>query len=50
MNQFNGYCTSLITYKDGKIEDEDYETLGKVHSSITTIKTELNSIMDKIMK
>ena len=50
MNQFNGYCTSLITYKDGKIENEDYETLGKVYSSIETIKKELNAIMDKVMK
>lgn len=50
MNQFNGYCTSLITYKDGKIESEDYETLGKVYNSIETIKKELNAIMDKIMK
>lgn len=50
MNQFNGYCTSLITYKDGKIENEDYETLGKVYSSIENIKKELNAIMDKVMK
>lgn len=50
MNQFNGYCTSLITYKDGKIEDEDYETLGKIYNSIETIKKELNAIMEKIMK
>lgn len=50
MNQFNGYCTSLITYKDGKIENEDYETLGNVYNSISNIKTELNKIMEKIMK
>ena len=50
MNQFNGYCTSLITYKDGKIENEDYETLGKIYSSIEIIKKELNAIMDKVMK
>ena len=50
MNQFNGYCTSLITYKDGKIENEDYETLGNAYNSISNIKTELNKIMEKIMK
>jgi len=50
MNQFNGYCTSLITYKDGKIENEDYETLGNIYNSISNIKTELNKIMEKIMK
>lgn len=50
MNQFNGYCTSLITYKDGKIENEDYETLGNAYNSISSIKTELNKIMEKIMK
>jgi len=50
MNQFNGYCTSLITYKDGKIENEDYETLGNVYNSISNIKIELNKIMEKIMK
>ena len=49
MNQFNGYCTSLITYKDGKIENEDYETLGNAYSSIANIKKELNKIMEKIM-
>lgn len=49
MNQFNGYCTSLISYKDGKIENSDYETLGKIYNSIATIKSELNSIMEKIM-
>jgi len=49
MNQLNGYCTSLITYKEGKIEDSDYETLSKAHASIEQIKTELNNIMDKIM-
>ena len=50
MNQFNGYCTSLITYKDGKIENEDYEVLGNAYNSISSIKTELNKIMEKIMK
>lgn len=49
MNQLNGYCTSLISYNDGKISDSDYETLAKAHSSIDTIKNELNAIMDKIM-
>jgi hypothetical protein len=49
MNQLNGYCTSLITYKDGTIENEDYETLSTVHTSLESIKTELNSIMEKIM-
>ena len=50
MNQFNGYCTSLITYKDGKIENEDYEVLGNAYNSIANIKNELNKIMEKIMK
>lgn len=49
MNQFNGYCTTLITYKDGKIEGQDFDTMQKVHSSILTIKEELNTIMEKIM-
>lgn len=49
MNQFNGYCTSLISYKDGKIENSDYETLGRVYNSIASIKAELNAIMEKIM-
>lgn len=49
MNQFNGYCTTLISYKDGKIEGQDFETLGKVYNSIATIKEELNTIMEKIM-
>ncbi len=49
MNQLNGYCTTLITYKDGRIEGQDLQTIENVHSSITTIKEELNSIMEKIM-
>lgn len=49
MNQLNGYCTSLITYKEGKIEKEDYNTLSNVYSSIATIKQELNSVMEKLM-
>lgn len=49
MNKVNGYCTSLITYKDGKIEGEDYNALSEIHKSIETIKTELNTIMEKIM-
>ncbi len=50
MNQLNGYCTSLVTYKDGAIEGEDFETLSQVHLSLTSIKDELNSIMEKIMQ
>ncbi len=49
MNQFNGYCTTLISYKDGKIDTKDFETIGQIHSSIATIKEELNAIMEKIM-
>lgn len=49
MNQLNGYCSSLISYKDGKISESDYEVLSKAHSSIDNIKKELNTIMDKIM-
>ncbi len=49
MNKLNGYCTSLITYKQGKIEDEDYVALSQVMKSIASIKEELNSVMDKIM-
>ena len=49
MNKLNGYCTSLITYNDGKIEEEDYSTLIQVHNSINSIKNELNIIMEKIM-
>lgn len=49
MNKVNGYCSSLITYKDGKIEGEDYATLSQIHKSIESVKTELNNIMDKIM-
>ncbi len=49
MNQFNGYCTSLISYKDGKIENNDFDVLSKAYDSIATIKTELNTIMEKIM-
>jgi len=50
MNQLNGYCTSLISYKDGTIEGEDYETLSQVHTSLASIKDELNSIMEKVMQ
>lgn len=50
MNQLNGYCTSLVTYKDGVIEGEDFETLSQVHLSLTSIKEELNAIMEKIMQ
>ena len=49
MNKLNGYCSSLITYKDGKIDDEDYITLSQIMKSIASIKQELNSVMDKIM-
>lgn len=49
MNQLNGYCTSLISYKDGKLESGDYESLNKVYNSIATIKKELNTVMEKIM-
>lgn len=50
MNQLNGYCTSLITYKDGTLSESDYDTLSKAYQSVDTIKKELNSIMDKIMQ
>ena len=50
MNQLNGYCTSLISYKYGVIEGEDFETLSQVHLSLSSIKDELNSIMEKIMQ
>ncbi len=49
MNKLNGYCTSLITYKQGQIEDEDYVTLSQIMKSIASIKQELNNVMDKIM-
>lgn len=49
MNELNGYCTSLITYKEGKLEENDVNTLNKVHRSLVKIKAELNEIMDKIM-
>ena len=49
MNQLNGYCTSLISYKDGKIEKEDYNIISNVYSSIASIKKELNDVMEKIM-
>lgn len=49
MNQFNGYCTTLISYNNGTIENKDYETLSKAYESIATIKEELNEIMWKIM-
>ncbi len=49
MNKLNGYCSSLITYKQGKIEDEDYVALSQVMKSIASIKQELNSVMEKIM-
>ena len=49
MNQLNGYCTSLISYKEGKIEKEDYNIISNVYSSIATIKNELNNVMEKIM-
>lgn len=50
MNQLNGYCSSLITYNNGKIDGEDYVTLSEVHNSINEIKTELNTIMDRLMQ
>ncbi len=50
MNQLNGYCTSLISYKDGVVEGKDFETLSKVHASLTSIKDELNTIMEKVMQ
>lgn len=49
MNQLNGYCSTLISYKDSKIEGKDFETLQKVHTSLVTIKEELNTIIEKIM-
>lgn len=49
MNKLNGYCTSLITYKQGQISDDDYITLSQIMKSIATIKQELNVVMDKIM-
>lgn len=49
MNQLNGYCTSLISYKDGSLGTKDFETINSVHASITTIKDELNKVMEKIM-
>lgn len=49
MNQLNGYCTSLISYKEGKIEKDDYNVISNVYSSIATIKKELNNVMEKIM-
>lgn len=50
MNQLNGYCTSLISYKDGSLESEDYKTLSQVHLSLSGIKDELNEIMERIMQ
>ena len=50
MNQLNGYCSSLITYKDGKIENEDYDSLQGIHESIIAIKKELNNVIEKIME
>lgn len=50
MNKLNGYCSSLITYKDGEIDDEDYAVLWKIHASIEEIKEELNDFMDKVMR
>ena len=49
MNQLNGYCTSLISYKEGKLETKDLENINKIHASITTIKEELNNVMEKVM-
>jgi len=49
MNQLNGYCTSLIKYNDGKLRDKDYESLNKIYDSVSMLKKELNSVMDKIM-
>lgn len=49
MNQLNGYCTSLISYKDGKIESADLEIINNIHNSINTIKDELNKVMEKVM-
>jgi len=49
MNQLNGYCTSLISYKSGKLENSDYESLNKVYNSIANIKKELNAVMEKVM-
>ena len=49
MNQLNGYCTSLISYKDGKLETTDLENINNIHASITTIKEELNKVMEKVM-
>lgn len=49
MNQLNGYCTSLISYRDGKLENADFDSLNKVYNSIAAVKKELNAVMDKIM-
>ena len=50
MNKLNGYCTSLITYKDGNLDNSDYSTLSDVYNAINAIKEELNSVMDRIMQ
>ena len=50
MNKLNGYCTSLITYKDGSLDSSDYATLNAVYNAINSIKQELNSVMDRVMQ
>ena len=49
INHMNGYCSSLITYKEGKLDESDYNTLANVYTGIASIKKELNSIMEKVM-
>lgn len=49
MNQLNGYCTSLISFREGSLEKNDYDSFNKVYNAISTIKKELNSVMEKIM-
>ncbi len=50
MNQLNGYCSSLITYKDGQMDNEDYASLHNIHDSIKAIQEELNNIMKRLME
>lgn len=49
MNHLNGYCTSLITYKDGKMEANDLKNMNKIHLGLKQIKEELNEVSKRIM-
>lgn len=49
MNHLNGYCTSLITYKDGKMEASDLKNMNKIHTGLKQIKNELNEVSKRIM-